>query len=223
MKFKLKMICPFCGYGFRVFTVVMLVCIVPMVVHHSNLKLAVISTTIVAIIATAVGYLWCNRLNTVDLRAMEESELPLWTPVTAIDKGMVRTKMKFDKMIWLVIGTMFSAAAVMYVVFKNKTEFSYVKIFIAAIICGIVVASIFYLRSRLWNKIDNSALAAEIPVSSVYTVTNYGRYSSTTNTYMVIYLPDGKYVLPQKNICRKIRLIQFDGMLTYIEDYSFKD
>ncbi len=92
----------------------------------------------------------------------------------------------------------------------------------AAFFFGIAAAAVFAVdlfRRMLWKNVDSSAVCTEIPIDHMYEVTHHSRRRTWTESYLVFYQPEGKYILKAKPGCGdagKIVVVKYHGMVTWV-------
>lgn len=92
----------------------------------------------------------------------------------------------------------------------------------AAFIFGVIAAAVFaadLFRRMLWKNADSSAVCTEIPIDHMYEVTHHSRRRTWTESYLVFYQPEGKYILKAKPGCGdvgKIVVVKYHGMVTWV-------
>ncbi len=220
--FRLKLSCPFGGHGHSVlWTGIGLVAISVFMTVCSNGNI-IAAAVIPALTVLIGGYVWINRITPLDRYNMDKAELPLWRPLTADEREKVLKKKNFSFSYYIFI---FAFVAVFITLpprnSTQSTAFTDYRMTIAVfiLISTIVVMMLDYINRLMWKNIDDTAVCAEVPVSLHYSVEHNIRGSSWTDDYIVIYLPDGKYVLRSTlKGSQTVKLVRYAGMLTYIED-----
>ena len=226
--FRLKLNCPFGGHGHNVFWIGILLVAISVFMTVCNNGNIIAAAVIPALTVLIGGYLWINRITPLDRYNMDKAELPLWRPLTDEEREKVLKKKSFNFIPYLIL---FAALAVfMLSPPKNSSQprvlmDKYTMTIAICILIAIAVVMILdYINRLMWKSIDETAVCAEVPVYLHFSVEHHNRESSWTNDYIVIYLPDGKYVLRSTlKGSQTVKLVRFAGMLTYIEDNVDED
>lgn len=157
---------------------------------------------------------------------IESADLPLWQPADPHIIASIRSTEEnkgFDTPLELLSGV------VLAVVIIATIGFNTVTVLLCGAICiALVIALVSSLRgSSTWGEIDESAVYTDIPVHHMYDVKHRSRrgpkYARHTEewyeTYIVFYLPDGRYILHCRDIFQQhppvIRVIQFHGKVRW--------
>ena len=148
------------------------------------------------LLALVVCFFFEHRLTDGEMQIMSESSYPLWNPVPEELKALIRQQFSSPSpiLIAVCIVAVLIVMPVTYLVSGGENIPLEPLIITAAIVA---CAFIFdYLRRVVWVHIDDTAVFAIIPIDHMYDVEHKNKNRSTYRSYMVFYLPDGRYVLP---------------------------
>lgn len=222
--FRLRLYCPFGGHGHNVFFLGVVLVSISVIVTVFNNGNIIASAIIPAIVVLVGGYIWANRITPLDKRNMDKADYPLWHPLTADDRKKVLENRKFrlSSYIFMFVVIVIFAITPARNSSSRGNQFSdsiSSKLAFAIIALLAVVMVIDYINSLRWKTINDTGVCAVVPVHLHFSVEHYSRGSRWTNNYIVIYLPDSKYILPS-NIAgsKTVKIVRFSGMLTYFED-----
>lgn len=240
---RLRLKCPFCGYGTRVAWITLFISSIAGAFFgllyedktdsiETAYIAAFISTAITALLILTVGYLWLNRLTDEDRIKNEKAEEIVWHKPNLEQKLRAAATMKVLHLEFILT---YVFAGIMPLVLICDSDFEITPLFIiivATVFLLITAVYIWYIiRSRIWRRIDNTAECAILPVSSVYVVKSSSRSSWTVTNYAVIHTNEGKFVLPAKTErmsrseakkyrpakIEKVCIVKYKGMITYFE------
>lgn len=221
--FRLRFDCPFGGHGHNVFWIgilLVLLSVLMTVINDGNIIAAVVIPAVTVLIG---GYIWANRITELDRKNMNKAELPLWRPLTDDERKKVLKRKKFSLVSYII---MFATVALFLIMPpKNSSartgfEDKYTRMIgFTALEVMAAVMVLDYINCLRWKSIDDTAVCTEVPVHLHFSIEHYNRGSSYTTDYIVIYLPDGKYVL-RSNLAgsQTVKLVRYNGMLMYFED-----
>lgn len=212
--------CPFCGYGYRLGKIAAascMICLLMGVWFDWNLVAALLIPPLLVVV---VGFIWCNRLTAQDRALIESADYLLWTPLTAEERRQITKRhsphsvMLFFMLLCMPLAlTGGRGGPLTAEEFRQRA----VILFIAALFAAFA-ALLGYMNEKLWRSVDDTAVGAIVPVSSYYWVHTRTRNGTVTSRYMVIHLPEGRYVLEQHTAsCSAVKLVRCNGMLCYIE------
>lgn len=222
--FRLRFDCPFGGNGDKLFgigLVLVMISVFMTVINDGDIILAVIIPALTVLMG---GYIWANRITPLDRQNMEKAELPLWRPLTDDEREKLLKKKKFSIMSYIVglfvpLGLMLpprSSSASNDVPFEDRIS---TKLAIAVLIVIVVMMILGYINSLRWKTVDDTAVCTVVPVHLHFSVEHHSRRSSWTSEHIVIYLPDGKYVLRSDLAgSQTVKIVRYGGMLAYFED-----
>lgn len=216
--FSLRLCCPFCGYGPRVLSITVLItmmCASAAAFNDLNIIPVVLAAGILSPIA---GFIWCNRLTKLDRAWMEAAELPLWRPLTDEEKLLMKEKTVFRPWMFAFAYMIIITIAICQSMPEISQEFVPISAIVVMLIAVTAIMIWDYIRSRHWSDSGDEAVCTEVSVHRRYEITHYSRGGSYTTQHLVIYLPDGKYVL-ENNVprCETVKIIKYGGMAAYFE------
>lgn len=223
LKWKLRMLCPFMGYGTKL-TAITGVVTAAMAILFFFLFEAPVTGCCFGLVLTLIGWIWWSgRLTAEDRGYMEEAEYPLWMPLTDEDRERLG-KRNYLILWWMSIPIIIT----LFLFFRfpdSKTApdteagwaaFHTIEILLYLVI--IVGVFLGWLNSKQWKQLDDTACVAEFPIRHRYSIVDRDKYGEAVYNYMVFYTPDGKFVLQQNGShCDRVRIIRFRGMVTYLE------
>ncbi|MBO5318668.1 MAG: hypothetical protein J6B01_02535 [Ruminococcus sp.] len=222
--FRLRLYCPFGGHGHNIFflgVVLVSLSVMTAVSNNWNIFASIIIPTITVFVG---GYIWVNRITYLDKRNMDKADFLLWHPLSDDDREKVIEGRTFSLSSYIFI----LAIIVIFAITPAKNSSSRgnqfsdsisPKISFAVMTLLAVVMVLDYINSLRWKTVDDTAVCAVVPVHLHFSVEHYSRGSRWTNNYIVIYLPDGKYILPSDlEGSQSVKIVKFGGMLTYFED-----
>lgn len=216
--FNLRLCCPFCGYGPRVLSITTVITMISASAAAFN-DLDIIPVVLAAVILSPIaGFIWCNRLTKLDRAWMEAAELPLWRALTDEEKLQMREKTVFKPWMYVFAYIIIITIALCQSIPEISEEYV-PKAAIVIMLTAVTAIMIWdYIRSRNWSDSGDEAVCTEVPVHRRYEVTHHYRGGSYTTQHLVIYLPDGKYVL-ENHVprCETVKIIKYGGMAAYIE------
>lgn len=238
---RLKLKCPFCGYGTRVAYITIFISSIPGAYFgllyadktdsiEAAYIAAFISAAITALLILTAAYLWLNRLTDEDRIKIEKAEETVWQKPNWEQKRRAAATMTVLHFEFIFIFIIF-AAIVIPLALSN--DFQITPLFIIVVITIFLLIAGFYvwriIREKIWRILDDSAECTILPVSSVYVVKNSSRSRWTVENYAVIHTNEGKLILPAKtermsrNEAKKYRpakiekicIVKYRGMITY--------
>ncbi len=223
LKWKLRMLCPFMGYGTKLTAVTAAVTAAMAILFFCCFE-APVTGCCFGLILTLIGWIWWSgRLTAEDRGYMEEAEYPLWMPLTDEDRHQLESR-NYLILWWMsipVIITLFlffrfpdSKSApdteAGWAVFHTIETLLYLTI--------VVAVYLGWLNSKQWKQLDDTACVAEFPIRHRYSIVERDKYGEHVYNYMVFYTPDGKFVLQQNGShCDRVRIVRYKGMVTYLE------
>jgi hypothetical protein len=146
------------------------------------------------IVVLLLCYVFENRLTPAEQKAIARSEFPLWLPVTADIISRVRSIKRIidPKALICGIGCIVLGLLTGAQLWLTEGEGTVCK---AVVVLGIGILVFGFVRCMIWRSIDDTAVYTFIPIDHMYDVTHHHKDGDYTLSYLVFYLPDGKYVL----------------------------
>ncbi len=195
---------------------------------------------LIYILVLIICGLFIRRLSPEEKQRIADAPLLLWQPLPAAELEQLRYSQNAMSIRTLkILEGVFAAAIILLLCFfRNDPVKGWISALCAAA-CAIG-AFLYYRRSQTWSQIDDTAEYVRIPVHHCFTKTRYagtGRDSlprlaesysemyqqaqakKRTESYLVCYLPDGKYVFyNQTGILypEYIRIIRFQDHFQWI-------
>lgn len=203
---RLKYSCPFGGKTYpRVVTVVATSMMFLVMRRDAGHPIFLIAILLTALLSLGVCFFIEQSLSPGEKELVANAELLDWKPVTEGILFRVQTETRMPSMLWLIS---IAALAVLMILPLRAAEESHlvamlfpVGLILAAL--GIFIAE--YLRTMFWKSIDESAEYVIVPIDHIYDVHHTRRRKGTAfrpseviewdETYIVCYLPDGRYIL----------------------------
>ena len=215
----LKLSCPFGGKHYPYYILMATVWIVTIVALMGQWDVSSYYLAIFGLpAAELVGcFLWEHHLSMKDHQMITESELPLWEPLPeglpeAVAEYAAREISigEFITMIVFVLSAPF--------VLLNALSFMRPVGLLVMLPCAALIVSRLYSRT-LWRQIDETAVAARVPISHMYDVDD--NLLHVVRSYLVFYLPDGKYTLrarPGTGLSRAVWLVRYRGHVLWLPE-----
>lgn len=183
-----------------------------------------------------------RRLSHEEKQRIADAPLLLWQPLPAAELEQLRSSLKTmsTRMLKILEGFFAAAFILLLYFFRNDPVMGWICALSAAA-CAIGIL-LHYRHSCVWSQIDETAEYVRIPVHHCFTKTRYtgeGRHSlprleesysemyqraqaeKRIESYLVCYLPDGKYVFyNQTGILypEYIRIIRFQDHFQWIPE-----
>ena len=234
---RLRLKCPFCGYGTIVAWITLFISSFAGAFfgliyadRANSIGAAFISTVITALLTLTASLLWLNRTTDEEKARIQTADAPVWRKPSRQEKSLASATMvvlhfEFIIIFAIVILTLFALIA--------SSDFKITPLFIIIISAVFLFIATIYiwhiLRDRIWRSMDDTAVCTVLSVSSVYIVKSSSRSNWSVTNYAVIYTNEGKLILPAKtvNISRseakkyrpekieRICIVKYKGMITY--------
>lgn len=161
--------------------------------------------------------LYEHHLNTEDQQMVAEAEQPLWEPLSdelaeAAAQYAARplTSSEITSMLLILV----SSPMILWSGMKPLRPIG----LLTALVC--IVFLVLSVLSRMhWREIDGTAAAARVPISHMYDVED--RLLHLYHSYLVFYLPDGKYTVkarPGSGLARAVYLITYRGRVMWLPE-----
>lgn len=225
--FFLKYSCPFGGktYPGIIAMIVALIALMGTTFSGSSAFVVILASVGMPLVVLGV-FFWLEHLPTdEERRVIESTELPLWMPATPdLIEGVRARKGKFTSRMLtiMMIGAIFMIAFIT----PKHGDPDFKAMITVGIITAVVILFDYLMRSR-WNYIDESAVYTTVPIDHMYSVTHRGKYGRTwEESYIVFYLPDGKYIVHAESgdgSARAITLVRFQGMVMWLPFYGDRE
>ncbi len=225
--FFLKYSCPFGGktYPGIVAMIVALIALMGSTFSGSSTFVVILASIGLPLVVLAV-FFWLEHLLTdEERRVIESTELPLWLPATPdLIEGVRARKNRFtSRMVSImIIGAIFMLAFLS----PKRGEPNYSAMLTVGIVTAVIILFDYLMRSR-WNYIDETAVYTTVPIDHMYDVTHHGKHGRTwVESYIVFYLPDGRYVLHAESgdgRARAITLVRWHGMVMWLPFYGDRE
>lgn len=180
-------------------------------------------------IVLAVCYAIEHHLTEGERQIIADTSYPLWQPVTPRIKTLVieqqrSTQMTLPQML-AACGTCAVVVFLMGIMPGRHSHKSLAPPNIMLVISLLCAAAVFvYLMvtkgiGANWMEIDETAVFTQIPIDHMYDVTHHSKHGRTwTESYLVFYLPDGRYVLhaPEgSGFGNTVTVVKFRGALMW--------
>ena len=216
---RLKYQCPFGGRQYPYYLVLLSAVIVPLA---ALIKFDADGVTVFGLMAlcpaviAAICYTREQRLMPDEQDLIDSSEYPLWQPVPPdlLDSVHRQTRrLSRESKSGIVLFTGFAAGTLI----PRSGDPNY-PLAGAFIIGALVCLIIGLLQRALWSDCDETAVFTVIPIDHMYDIKHHSRRGSWIESYLVFYLPDGRYTLRAKNgtgDAGAIAVVKFRGMVTW--------
>ncbi len=231
---RLRLKCPFCGYGYIVFiaTVTLssvLAFIIPGVTSPGfEFHGIILRIILISFVLALIAHLWLYRTKRKERELVKNAEKIYWRELTEAEENNVRHSISPDYLGFIVAVVMI---ACIFFGYAYTMDFV-IHPFILMITCVCAITAFIYLLSemsgyRKWQAIDGSAKCVVLPVHHTYTVKNRAKFITTNNHYHVVYTQKGKLVFkgrtngfgsysPEPHV-KEIRIFEYKNMLVYEE------
>lgn len=202
---RLKYAHPFCGKVFPLYIILGSLLAGMLFSAFNGFEYLILYTLLPPVIVTVLFLLYFNLPDDSDRAKMQSASYPIWNTPPQELLNYIRQKEQKKQM--TAVGMIIAAAVsggVMFLLLimpqKHRPEpiLPPATAFCCALIFGGIV---FFLtlysqyRSRVWESIDETAVYTEIPIDHFFDVTHRDRYHTWTVSYIVFYLPDGRYIM----------------------------
>lgn len=231
---RLRLKCPFCGYGNIVFIIAftiasVLAFVIPGVTspdfafHGIILRIILISSAI-----SLLAHFWLYRTKKSDRELIKNAEKIYWRPLSDAEEKYAVQCGKPDYLGFIVTAVIIASVFLGY---AFAMEFV-IHPFILAIVSVCAIAAFVYLLTeisnyRKWQSIDSSARCTVLPVHHTYTVKSKAKIATIKNYYHVVYTPEGKLIfkggtdgfgsyLPKHDV-KEICVFKYRNMLVFRE------
>ena len=220
---RLKYVCPFGGKEYPVYAVIgaLLLSMIIGVFENVSPRTMLAMVIFFPLIAVVVCFFFEHRLTDGEMQIMSESSYPLWNPVPPELRALVADRHRTIPTALLII-CVTAVLCVMPVSFMTRSGdgISVGPLVVVALIIGgaILVDS---MRRSAWMNMDDSAVFTLVPIDHMYDVEHKNNRSriTTYSSYMVFYLPDGRYVLPVKKgegATDTLAIFKYRGFVTWL-------
>ncbi len=236
---RLRLKCPFCGYGKLIVPIAVVlgglagVAIDDYEITGIKTLDIVLRFSAIAVIILIISHLWLYRTKRKEQGLIESAEKIQWRELKAWEnkEAIARAKPDYNG---IKIGAMFSSALIIAYLAAVDFKPDYRTLLLIFSFIVMIILWIFYgfLRVKKWQKIDNTARCAVFPIHHTYAVKLRGKWGWHYRHYHVIYTSEGKFVFSQmyfngrnyepeyhKNAkpISKVHIIKYKGMYTYVE------
>jgi len=162
-----------------------------------------------------------------DKDAIANASYPLWNPLPDKMLANIRQTEQLNQIsvkVMLMIAGGIGGVIFVLMLLPNKHDTSLTRkpeqaftiaLMIGSVAFGVILALQF--RSRIWEQIDETAVYTKIPIDHFYDVTHHGkRGEKWIVSYIVFYLPDGKYIIKAKEgsgWAENVTVVRFRSMI----------
>ena len=231
---RLRLKCPFCGYGNIVFIIAftiasVLAFVIPGVTspdfafHGIILRIILIASAF-----SLLAHFWLYRTKKSERELIKNAEKICWRPLSNDEEKLVIRCGKPDYLGFIIAAVIIAAVFLGYA-FAMEFE---IHPFILAIVSVCAIAAFVYLLTeishyRKWQGSDGSAKCAVLPDHHTYTVKNKTKLTTIKNYYHVVYTQEGKLVfkggtdsfgsyLPKHDV-KEIRVFEYRNIFSFGE------
>ena len=230
----LKFCCPFGGrhYPYIVTAAVAVIALLA----ASQADFSPQTATAAMLFAAAVSLLICWLIENIpsdeERAIIADTAPPLWQPAPEKlrKKAAERAKLPSKSIVILTVGCSFAAIVFLCTFAKNAGY----TLPVCAFLAGVFVLLIDFLcRMYFRSSLDDSAMCVIIPVDRVYDVETTARHSFRItghhnlsilySSYLIFYLPDGRYTLPVPDTDGRfnaVALVKCRGILRWTPVYQ---
>lgn len=235
---KLKLICPFHGYGDRIFGITLLVFIIAMFINNSKSTedstkpdiLIFVAIGVIALMVLGIAVLLIAHESKEDRLFKEHAEPLEWIAVEDWEKEEIEA---LERPSYLSYGVLILLEIVMLAFGKGEM----ILLLVAMLSITIILFIINIVSYSMWKNMDSTAVKAVIPINRTYSVSRHVKHhGSVYKHFHEIYTPDGKIVLPHREIksnpfapseyhktssisgiYTNIIVVKYKNLITYIE------
>lgn len=218
---RLKIQCPFGGKTYPAIASAV-VGFAALTFCSFNMNLPWDSTVLAMVLAVFVVLLLCygweQHLTPAEEEAIANAQYPLWEPVNEDIVDRVRSLKWFISLNGALAGCLFLFLGLITGL-PNLVREGGFGISALLFLIGMIIITVDFFRCMLWRSIDETAVYTFIPIDHMYDVTHHHNDGDYTTSYLVFYLPDGKYVLRARagsGDYGAIAVVKFHHMITWV-------
>lgn len=223
---RLKYRCLFGGKQYPIIAAYISVVLAPLLALALNIPENMLLPLLVILPAAAliISFYIEHRLDDTERAITEQSVEPLWYPITEQIADQVRTKQKSPLEVLTPVFILGGTATLFWLLPVKLNRISPMTlafpIFVWLCIGLFVVWR--YLHAASWKEIDATAVYTVVPIHHMYDVEHRNKYRRWYKSYLVFYLPDGRYVLPApegSGSAKFLIIVKFRDDLTWFPYY----
>ena len=214
---RLKFSCPFGGKNYPLALTFGLTFFPILLAADKGLPIPalILLMILIPIAVLSICFLIEQRLTDGEKLIIEESEMPFWEMAPKdLQEAVRRRSQPVNTNLLITCGMLFAFSMP---AIGGTGHFGY--LFIIASIMALVII-VDNIRRKQWREIDDTALCITVPIHHMYDVVRQGRYGNGfTESYIVFYLPDGRYTLKAKRgsgYASSVTIVQFRGMYLWL-------
>lgn len=228
MKFQLRMLCPLGGkgtgfiaagliIGSLAFMFALAFSLVGEMEHPLLMSLALFAA--IYAVFMFLGYCSAYRPNKGEKKKIASAEPLDWKTAEESDIDGLKERYKVK---WYIHISVLAVALYVFFDYMQRDE----KIVFSLITALVLIAAdavmmiLEIMRCRFWKREYLLTESAEVIIDDVYSVKQRQRYSVDYVNYMVVYLPEGKFVFKQYDNsypCEKVHIIRRGEKYTFVQ------
>ena len=160
-----------------------------------------------------------HRLSPAEHDLIADAQFPVWSPAPPDLQNAVRVKMRpLNLRLLFVLG---------FAGFLISASFLFFPHPLLHVFCLLVLSAVIFLcdfiRRSNWRTIDDSACCITVPVHHRYAIVRQGKWEER---YLVLYLPDGRYILKapyRSDAPDGVTFVKYHNMYTWLPYYNLHD
>lgn len=229
---RLKLICPFGGKKYPIIVTITLGIMTAMTALYYQYSLRALTAAVMFVTTATLLICWViENIPTEDERELiAYTEAPVWMPLEPSLHDHIQNQPFPGKL--ACIGAFWCFCFVITFLTPKRGDPNPHAAFISGMI-GAAILTADWISRLFWRvRLDESAVRAIIPIDHTYDITTtehrrvFGIYETSehSSSYLVFYLPDGKYVLPlydTEHSVNSVVLVKCHGMLRWT--LAFRD
>lgn len=223
---RLKFAHPFCGKVFPLYLILGSLLAGMLFSAFNGFDHLILYTLLPPLIVTVLLLLYFNIPDDSDRAKMQSASYPIWNTPTPELLNYIRGNEQKKQL--TAVGIIIVAAVSGGVLFllllmpgrhRTRSIMQPASAFACALVFGGIVFFLtlfFQYRSRVWESIDETAVFTEVPIDHFFDVAHRDRYHTWTVSYLVFYLPDGRYIMkaPEASgYAEKVTIVKFRNMV----------
>ena len=215
---KLKYSCPFGGktYPPILACIAAILCPVGALINGLPFSVSVALIAAAPLAVLTVCFLIEQRLTDAERVLIAESEMPLWQPAPPALIERAR-KTGYVPGACAVYGT-FAAIGGALAFLSPASDASDLRIALMMVPFAAILWFIDFILRAGWKTADETTVYTVVPIHHMYDVEHHSEHHVTVESYLVFYLPDGRYTLhvPKgSGIANAVCIIKYGRLVTW--------
>ena len=220
--FWLKLSCPFGGRHYPLYILLGLLFVIPYLAFVNEWDTSQYYTALIAmpLAELFICYLIEHHLSTAEQQMIAESQPLLWQPAGEDLTDAVReyaARPLSPAELLTIVGLLISSP---FCLWTDPDNYLKPVAVIAAFFCAACIV-IGLLRRVFWRSVDETAVFARVRISHMYDVEVRSRGYDFSRSYLVFYLPDGRYTLrarKRSGLAHTIFLVKYRGKVMWLPE-----